>query len=315
MRFPSGKSNCRTAGHALGSPKSATGRPPRHDKSAGRQTCPVSVEDTVRRQLGGKLFFSEFSNFNPADSITVIGTHYRKAEGKELYREYRFITHNRNSPAHRFFESRYLNSVYMSYLNDPSYRDFYDQMLPDSVKSEYIAPEIRNFNGYWVNLKEYKGDYYLDDDWSWHISFHIADSVKTDLYMDGPYPRKIRTATMLPQGGILLRYHRPIRCTPTSTTRCISRPSTSKEASTGFRAKATISRLRRKPYTISRSSSTPTAREIYFKPARTMISHILIKGKAFSGFPFYSSISASYSAFSPNGYWFWCTSSKRIPFS
>ena len=36
---------------------------------------------------------------------------------------------------------------------------------------------------------------------------------------------------MLPQGGILLRYHRPIRCTPTSTTRCISRPSTSKEAS------------------------------------------------------------------------------------
>lgn len=130
------------------------------------------------------------SNFNPADSITVIETHYRKAEGKELYREYRFITHNRNSPAHRFFESRYLDSVYMSYLNDPSYRDFYDQMLPDSVKSEYIAPEIRNFNGYWVNLKEYKGDYYLDDDWSWHISFHIADSVKTDLYMDGPYPRK-----------------------------------------------------------------------------------------------------------------------------
>ena len=127
-------------------------------KDAGRQTCPVSVEDTVRRQLGGKLFFSEFSNFNPADSITVIETHYRKAEGKELYREYRFITHNRNSPAHRFFESRYLDSVYMSYLNDPSYRDFYDQMLPDSVKSEYIAPEIRNFNGYWVNLKEYKGD-------------------------------------------------------------------------------------------------------------------------------------------------------------
>ena len=88
-----------------------------------------------------------------------------------------------------------------------------------------------------------------------------------------------------------------------------------KRPSTGFRAKATISRLRRKPYTNSRSSSTPTAREIYFKPARTMISHILIKGKAFSGFPFYSSISASYSAFSPNGYWFWCTSSKRIPFS
>ena len=55
-------------------------------KDAGRQTCPVSVEDTVRRQLGGKLFFSEFSNFNPADSITVIETHYRKAEGKELYR-------------------------------------------------------------------------------------------------------------------------------------------------------------------------------------------------------------------------------------
>ena len=121
---------------------------PRQPKVRNRQTCPVSVEDTVRRQLGGKLFFSEFSNFNPADSITVIQTHYRKAEGKELYREYRFITHNRNSPAHRFFESRYLDSVYMSYLNDPSYRDFYDQMLPDSVKSEYIAPEIRNFNGY-----------------------------------------------------------------------------------------------------------------------------------------------------------------------
>ena len=73
---------------------------PRQPKVRNRQTCPVSVEDTVRRQLGGKLFFSEFSNFNPADSITVIETHYRKAEGKELYREYRFITHNRNSPAH-----------------------------------------------------------------------------------------------------------------------------------------------------------------------------------------------------------------------
>ena len=81
-----GKATAELAGHALGSPKSATGRP-----------APFSVQDTVRRQLGGKLFFSEFSNFNPADSITVIETHYRKAEGKELYREYRFITHNRDS--------------------------------------------------------------------------------------------------------------------------------------------------------------------------------------------------------------------------
>ena len=131
----------------------------------------------------------------------------------------------------------------------------------------------------------------------------------------GPIPGKSGRQQCFPRAAYCSTTTGPIRCTPTSTTRCISRPSTSKGASTGFRAKATISRLRRKPYTISRSSSTPTAREIYFQPARTMISHILIKGKAFSGFPFYSSISASYSAFSPNGYWFWCTSSKRIPFS
>lgn len=195
--------NLQTRPPAAQSPQPTDRTAPVED--ADRQTASVSVEDTVRRQLGGKLFFTEF---DPADSITVIETHYRKAEGKELYREYRFITHNRNSPAHRFFENRYLDSVYMSYLNDPNFREFYEQMLPDSVKSEYIDPAIRNFNGYWVNLTEYKGDYYLDDDWSWHISFHIADSVKTDLYMDGPYPRKIRTATALPQGGVLLRYHR-----------------------------------------------------------------------------------------------------------
>mgnify|MGYP000034180817 CR=1 FL=1 len=179
-----------------------------------RQTGAATAEDTVRHQFGGKLFFSEFSNFNPADSITVIEAHYHKAEGKELYREYRFITHNRNSPAHRFFESRYLDSVYMSYFVDsPDFREFYAHQLPDSVKSEYIDPAIGDFNGYWVYLTEYNGDYYLDDGWSWHISFHIADSVKSELYMDGPYPRKIRTATALPQGGLLLRFHRadPLR--------------------------------------------------------------------------------------------------------
>lgn len=171
------------------------------------QTEAVTIEDTVRRQLGGKLFFSEWSKFNPADSITVIETRYHKTEGKELYREYRFITHNRYSSAHRFFESRYLDSVYMSYFDGPDYREFYEQQLPDSLKSEYIDPAIGDFNGYWVYLAEYKGDYYLDDDWSWNISFHIADSVKSELYMDGPVPRKIRTATALPQGGLLLRFH------------------------------------------------------------------------------------------------------------
>nr|WP_195458692.1 hypothetical protein [Alistipes sp. D31t1_170403_E11] len=196
-----------TAKPQTGPPAAQTPQP------APRQTGAATAEDTVRHQLGGKLFFSEWSKFNPADSITVIETRYHKAEGKELYREYRFITHNRYSFAHRFFESSYLDSVYMSYFDGPDYREFYEHQLPDSLKSEYIDPAIGDFNGYWVYLAEYNGDYYLDDDWSWHISFHIADSVKSELYMDGPVPRKIRTATALPQGGLLLRFHRadPLR--------------------------------------------------------------------------------------------------------
>ena len=87
--------------------------------------------------------------YNAGDGFT-----YRKTFCVLLPRSEQFLVRKTDMSLIPTFHHRkniiaYRKSVCrMNYLNDPSYRDFYDQMLPDSVKSEYIAPEIRNFNGY-----------------------------------------------------------------------------------------------------------------------------------------------------------------------
>ncbi len=169
-----------------------------------------TIEDTVRYQIGGKLYHN--AKLNPDDSITVIKTFYSPIpEGDRKYfnnltqyREYHFIVHNRHSRAHSYFEVSALDRVY----NTDSYRNDYEKIyLPrlNAEPSKYIDTTIKDFNGFWVYLHEYKGDYYLDDDWSLrHRSFCIADSIFTYLYQDGPDPRKIEEAISLPDNGISL---------------------------------------------------------------------------------------------------------------
>ena len=157
-----------------------------------------TVEDTVRFQIGGKLYFL---NIRPSDSITIIKTVYYQ----DMYREYHFIVHNRYSNAHRYFEASTLDSIYNAYMTNESYLCYYENYLQpqlDTVQSRRIDLAIKYFNGYWIYLEEYNGNYYLNDEWNWHPSFHIADSVFTIHYMDGPHPQKILEAVSLQGKGI-----------------------------------------------------------------------------------------------------------------
>ena len=71
-----------------------------------------TVEDTVRYQIGGKLYRKRDGlNIRPSDSITVIESFGQQYGELPPYRGYIFIVHNRNSYAHRFFSTSYLDSV------------------------------------------------------------------------------------------------------------------------------------------------------------------------------------------------------------
>ena len=172
----------------------------------------TTVEDTVRYQIGGKLYGL---NFSSSDSITVIKAFHHQTPEKDLqyfditvYREYHFIVHNRYSNAHFNFADTTLNSIYDRYMTYEWYhREFYESYLKprlDSIQSKQIAPAIKDFNGFWVYLTEYNGNYYLDDKWDWHSSFLIADSIFTPHYMDGPYHRKIIEVISLTNGISIL---------------------------------------------------------------------------------------------------------------
>ena len=166
-----------------------------------------TVEDTVRYQIGGQL---HGLNFSPSDSITVIESFHYQAEWG-LYRQYTFIVHNRHSYAHRFFSSSHLDSIYKDHMNMSwaSYRSLYEEFLRprlDSIQSRRIDPAIKKFNGFWIYLKEHNGDFYLNDDWSWHNSFHIADSIFTSHDMEGPYLSKIIDAISISENAISLLY-------------------------------------------------------------------------------------------------------------
>jgi hypothetical protein len=177
-----------------------------------------TVEDTVRYQIGGKLYSL---NFHPSDSITVIKTFYHQFSendkeyyGFPAYREYHFIVHNRYSYAHQYFETSTLDKQYNS--SREYFRDEYKRLIKqlDSIQSKHIDFSIKDFNGYWIYLKEHNGNYYLDDKWSWHSSFYIADSIFTNHYMDGLYPEKILEAVSIQGNGISILldgYKEPIK--------------------------------------------------------------------------------------------------------
>lgn len=176
------------------------------ETSSEIQSRAYTLEDTIRYQIGGELHYRDLG---PADSITVIESRHYQIKNEGLYREYRYINHNRYSPAHHYFEEATLDSVYKSYWKRPDYTEFYERYLHprlDSISSKSIDPVIKRYKGYWVYLTEYKGEYYLDDVWDWRCSFHISDSILTHHYMDGPFPEKIVEAVSTPEGGISILY-------------------------------------------------------------------------------------------------------------
>jgi hypothetical protein len=177
-----------------------------NEKGMNTQNIFYSVEDTVRYQIGGNLFHL---NISPTDSITVIETFYSQSKEGDLYREYHFIVHNPYSNAHLNFAYSTLDSIYNSYKTNEWYREVYEnhyKPLLASRQTIQIDSSVNNFNGYWVYLREYGGDYYLDDRWSWHPSFCIADSIFTNHYMDGPDHKKILEVIPIEPNGISISF-------------------------------------------------------------------------------------------------------------
>lgn len=155
-----------------------------------------SVEDTVRYQIGGTLYGLDI---DPTDSITIIEARYRQAEQGELYREYRFIVHDRHSKGHQKFSESTLGSIHDDY-----YQNDHRQHLPrlDTVQTNYIDLVIEDFKGYWVWLTAYKGDFYLDDWWTCRRFSIITDSLYIGENCHELIPRKIAEAMPLPGNGI-----------------------------------------------------------------------------------------------------------------
>jgi hypothetical protein len=164
-----------------------------------------TVEDTVRYQIGGELHYLDF---NPSDSITVIESIHKYYRDEDLYREYHFIVHNHYSNAHSDFTDTALNSIYNRYMTEEWHRFYENYLKPklDSIQSEYIDPAIKAFNGYWVYLKEYNGNYYLNDEWAPFNSFLIADSIFINNSHDGPIHTKIVEAIPFGTNGISISF-------------------------------------------------------------------------------------------------------------
>lgn len=158
-----------------------------------------TIEDSIRYQIGGKLYGLSFGE---SDSITVINALYRQ-DKEEVYREYHFIVHNRHSYAHNHFENTTLDSIYKASMAMEHNRYITEMLLQfDSIQSKHIDLAIKDFKDYWIYLKEYKGTYYLNDPWDFRQSFCISDSLFYTYDMDGPYPQKIMEAIPLPRNGI-----------------------------------------------------------------------------------------------------------------
>jgi len=171
-----------------------------------------TVEDTVRYQIGDRLFFERgIAPFSSSDSITVIKAYhslfkeaYQKLFDVTHYREYHFIVHNRHTRAHSFFESSLFDKEYHTdyFLN--TYEQVHRPMF-DTIPTKLIDPIIKDFVGHWVYLTEHNGNYYLNNRWNFNASFNVTDSMFYWHYMDGPDPRKIIEAVPLPENkGISL---------------------------------------------------------------------------------------------------------------
>jgi len=154
-----------------------------------------TVEDTVRHQIGGKLFGL---TIEPSDSITVIKTNHGYEPN---YREYHFIVHNRNSRAYHQFTDTALNSWYnFRITTEFQARDDYERFFrprADSIQSRHIDPIIKDFNGHWLYLTERNGIYYIDDDWACRNYVRIMDSIYVVDCME-MFMSKILEVTPLP---------------------------------------------------------------------------------------------------------------------
>jgi hypothetical protein len=166
-----------------------------------------SVEDTVRHQIGGKLFGL---TINPSDSITVIKTNHG---WEPNYREYHFILHNRDSHAYHQFTDSALNSWYnFRITTEFQARDDYERFFRprvDSILSGHIDTIIKDFYGHWLFLTERNGIYYFDNHWACRGYIRITDSVfvRDCMEMD---MRKILEATALPKNlGISILLDNP----------------------------------------------------------------------------------------------------------
>jgi len=129
-------------------------------------TTKTTIEDTIKYQIGGELFYLEL---NPKDSITVIRAEYYTNPDGANYREYHFVIHNTNTSHHKEFTPKGLDTIY---------RDFKD---------------LSHYEGYWIYL-DYQPrlkDYFIESYMGVLSSFKIKDKYVDYMMMDGVYPQKI----------------------------------------------------------------------------------------------------------------------------
>lgn len=178
-----------------------------------------TVEDTIRFQLGGKLFFIDEVDIS-SDSITVLHTDHYVHNDSLKDSVYKFIVHNKESKFYERFMPQKLESDYEAYFKMS--RDKEGRIMPQSFGDEYykilrdeqekvdglnLNPALEKYSGYWIYLTLYDNKYYIKDEWGGGIaSFRIVDRVFDYLYMDGPYPKLINDFEVYDNGDFKVRF-------------------------------------------------------------------------------------------------------------
>lgn len=160
---------------------------------------PYTVEDTVKYQIGRKLYYEEA---DLSDSITVYKARHFEHNG-ELYSTYHYVIHNTRTKQHKVFNPSSIAGVY----DKGKKEDFWQELIKqqDTVRVGHISPAIGKYTGYWIFFPyvEELDDYILDSYMGALDHFEITEKYYVAHYMDGLYPYKLANFREMDTGFVM----------------------------------------------------------------------------------------------------------------